>query len=207
MGEVTTGIRSLLSLPRVYDAVQAAFGAESMRAEMVGRYIRPQAGTTILDIGSGTSEILNHLPSDVHYWGFDRSPEYVQSARARYGGRGRFECGDVAQYMSTDALPSADVVIAIGVLHHLDWEAAESLIDVAWRALRRGGRLVTVDPTVAQGQSRTAAWLVGRDRGQNVLTPDGYRSLALGRFPAPQTEVRHDLLRIPYSHCVMQCVR
>lgn len=207
MGQVTSGVRSVLSHPSVYNVVQSAFGARASRREVIAKYVRPAPGCRLLDIGCGTGEILELLPEDVEYWGFDLSPEYISSARARYGFRGRFECADVAQYLSTNDLPAADIVIAIGVLHHLDPGPAEDLIEIAWLALREGGRLVTVDPTFAQGQSRSSTWLVGRDRGQGVLRPEGFAALAATRFNDPTVTVRHDLLRIPYSHCIVECIK
>ena len=50
MGQVTTGIRSLLDHPRVYHLLQTLLGAHKGRTEFVQNFIRPAAGNLILDI-------------------------------------------------------------------------------------------------------------------------------------------------------------
>ena len=44
-----------------------------------------------------------------------------------------------------------------------------------------------------------------RDRGANIRTEDGYRKLALESFGSVEMRVRTDLLRIPYSHLLIEC--
>ena len=207
MAQVTSGIRSVLSHPSVYNLTQSVFGAEAARENVVSRYVAASTGSRILDIGCGTAEILPHLPASVEYWGFDLSEDYIAAAKSRFGDRGQFHCADVGQYVGKDDLHDMDIVLASGVLHHLDDPESRSLISIAWEALRPGGRLVTVDPTFAPGQSKASRWLVSRDRGQSVRTPESYRQLAAERFVATTIVVRHDLLRIPYSHCVMVCTK
>jgi ubiquinone/menaquinone biosynthesis C-methylase UbiE len=89
MGQITTGIRSILSRPTVYDAFQRLMGAQRRRRELATDYIRAQTGDSVLDIGCGTAEILNFLPS-VEYFGFDVSKQYIDAAHHRFGQRGHF---------------------------------------------------------------------------------------------------------------------
>lgn len=65
MAQVTTGIRSILSIPQVYDLVQRIMGAHSGRKNLVS-CMRVHPGQRVLDIGCGTAEILSYLP-DVKY--------------------------------------------------------------------------------------------------------------------------------------------
>lgn len=208
MGQVTSGLRSILSNPLIYDATQRLFGAEQSRRTLAIDYLRVESGWCVLDIGCGTGEILDHLPRDIRYFGFDLSAEYVDRARQRHGREGvRFEQGDVSSFLATGHVPPADLVMATGVLHHLDDQPAEDLVAVASAALRPKGRFVTIDPTFASEQSRASRWLVSRDRGQSVREPEGYAQLAQRSFSRVTAHVRHDLLRIPYSHAILECVK
>ncbi|MGH3264643.1 MAG: hypothetical protein ACRDNS_21920, partial [Trebonia sp.] len=96
------------------------------------------------------------------------------------------------------------LVLAFGVLHHLDDRQAKEALRLAARGLARDGRVVTVDPVYAPGQSHVARAIIARDRGQHVRTLDAYEALAREAFSTVQAVVRHDLLRMPYSHCILE---
>jgi hypothetical protein len=91
------------------------------------------------------------------------------------------------------------------VLHHLDDSHALSLFKLARRGLKPGGRLVTYDGCFVAGQPKLARFVVSRDRGQYVRESAEYAKLASLVFPEVRSFVRHDLLRIPYTHVILQC--
>jgi SAM-dependent methyltransferase len=166
------------------------------------RYVRAQPGQRVLDIGCGTGILLGYLPA-VEYVGFDPSDDYITSAQARPVRGARFFVGDVND-IDPASLGRFDVVVALGVLHHLDDTAAARLFDIAATVLD-DGRLVTIDPCYSPNQSRLSRAVVARDRGGAVRTVDAYRALAARRFADVQTHEHHDLLTIPYSHVVLEC--
>lgn len=204
MTQRTTGFMAPFSLPAVYRAAQTAVGAARVRRELVTSYLRPRTGDTLLDIGCGTGDVLTELP-DVTYVGFDLSADYVAAASQRFGSRGRFFTGSV-DTVEAGELGHFDLVLAVGVLHHLDDAQALRTLSLARGVLRHGGRLVTIDPVLSRDQSRIARFLVSQDRGRNVRTPDRYRDLAQTVFPWVETHERHDLLRVPYSHAILDCL-
>ena len=202
MAQVTSGFRAILSSPKVYDVFQDLMGAQSIRAGLVRDRVRPFPGCRILDIGCGTARILDYLP-DVEYWGFDPSQRYIEEATRRYRKRGNFRCAIVEQAVVDDLGPF-DVVIAIGVLHHLDDQQASTLTKLAWSALQPRGRLITIDPCFAKDQNSIARLLISRDRGQNVRYGEQYCRLATGEFLHVSGEVRHRGW-VPYTHWIMEC--
>ena len=109
--------------------------------------------------------------------------------------------------LDPDELGEFDVVIAKSLIHHIDPDEALRLFEVASSVLADGGRLVTLDAAYTPDMSRAARFVVGRDRGQSILAPDGYEALARQRFAEVEVEVHHDLLRIPYTHVFMSCAR
>jgi cyclopropane fatty-acyl-phospholipid synthase-like methyltransferase len=156
----------------------------------------------ILDIGCGTGEILEYLPA-VDYLGVDLSETYIRSAVDRYGERGEFHVGR-AESAPWPKDRSFDVVLSLGVLHHLGDGEVISFLDSIKLLMDRNTRIVTVDPCFDDEQSSIAKSLARLDRGQNVRTEGQYRSLFEKRFRSVKSAVRHDLLNIPYTHCILE---
>lgn len=204
MAQITNGVRAILSSAAVYTLFQRIMGAHPVRTRFVNEFVRPVAGMRVLDIGCGPADILEYLP-EVDYHGFDISDLYIDRARERFGQRGTFHCRELTS-SDVEALPAFDIALAIGVLHHLDDATAIEALRLASRALKPGGRLLTMDPVLEPGQNPIARFLVRRDRGQNVRTRNGYTDLARAVFESPTVEVRHKS-GIPYTHCVMECTR
>ena len=73
--------------------------------------------------------------------------------------------------------------------------------------LRASDELHALDGTLIPGQSTIARNLVLRDRGQNIRTPEAYAGLARQAFTEVTCDIRTDMLRVPYTHCILQCTR
>jgi SAM-dependent methyltransferase len=202
MSETTTGVRGILSSPLVYELWISLVGGERQRRTLTRDHFRPATGDRVLDLGCGPAELLPHL-GDVSYVGIDISERYIAAADERYGERGDFRVGDATR-IDPD-LTGFELVLAFGVLHHIDDEGVRRMFAGAARALKPEGRMVTVDPVFAESQHRAARAVISRDRGQHVRTVETYVPLAETAFGSVQPVVRHDLLRIPYSHCILEC--
>lgn len=196
-------LSDLLAQARVYSFFARLIGATRGRQLYVERHIRPQAGDRILDIGCGPADILAALPA-VDYHGFDVSADYIESARKRFGARGHFEVAMVSTEL-VSRYSGFDLVLATGVLHHLTDAEALELFRVAHAALKPRGRLVTLDGCLVKGQSPVARLLLKRDRGKHVREQAAYLALAQQVFNTVKTSLTTDLLRIPYTHLVMEC--
>jgi len=205
MAQTTSGIRAVLSVPLVYETFQRVVGSPRVRRELVDNYVRPRPGLRVLDIGCGPGDLITYLPG-VEYTGTDLSEAYIESARRRFGDRGRYFAGRVSS-LDPETLGQFDVVIAKSLLHHIDEDEALHLFESASSVLAEGGRLVTLDAAYTPDMSRGSRFVVSRDRGQSILTPEGYVELAHRAFADVEIAVHHDLLRIPYTHVIMSCER
>lgn len=193
----------MLSIPLVYETFQRVVGSHRVRRELVDTYVKPRPGLRVLDIGCGPGDLIEYLP-DVDYTGSDLSEAYIESARRRFGDRGRYFAGRVEE-LDADDLGEFDVVIAKSLLHHVDEDEALHLFKVSSQVLADGGRLVTLDAAYTPDMSRASRFVVSRDRGQSILTPEGYVALARKAFADVEHSVHHDLLRMPYTHVFMSC--
>ena len=202
--KIVERLSSLLSFPAGYRLFRWMVGGEAAWRIYLAEYVKPAPGDKILDIGCGPADVLNYLPA-VNYTGLDISPEYICSAKKRFGSKGRFCCGDAGLAMIEGEQGTFDLVLATGVIHHLDDAQAARIFDLARLVLRPTGRLVTFDGCYVPQQSRIARWMHARDRGKFVRTREEYMRLALARFSKVESHLRHDLLRLPYTHLIMRC--
>jgi len=203
VSENSTGARALLTHPRLYEAFSTIVGGRRAREVFIREHVRPDERSRVLDLGCGPGELRTHLPAGVTYVGVDISAAYIDRARERFGASAELRVGDATSL--DDDLRDFDLVMAVGVLHHLDDEGVLALLRGSARAMSGGGRLVSVDPAFWPPQSAAARAVIKRDRGQHVRETAEYAQLARSVFTHVIPSQRTDLLRIPYTHCVLEC--
>lgn len=207
MAEIRNGLRHFLARPKLYDGFQHLVGAYSWRRKVINDLVAPilTVGDRFIDIGCGTGDILQCLPHDVSYFGFDRNPAYIEAARSRFFDRdARFECESVGQE-SSENYPKFDVAIAFGLMHHLDDADVIKLLQTARNVLTEEGVLFLLDPVFVSSQSKLARFIVSKDRGQNVRTLDGYRELCKRVFSCVEYRIDMRPMLIPYTGIVITC--
>jgi cyclopropane fatty-acyl-phospholipid synthase-like methyltransferase len=198
-------IRPILDRPFYYEFYHKLVGAEYRNHVLVEEYIRPQADERLLDIGCGPGSMMPFLPP-CHYMGFDTNESYIAFARKHYGTRGEFVCDRVSN-TTVHRFGNFDIVLAFGLTHHLDDSEAQDLFRLGYAALKPGGRMITHDGCYAPGQSAAKRYLLSRDRGRFVRTQEQYERLARSSFNSVQSDLRDDVLRIPYTTLIMICTR
>jgi SAM-dependent methyltransferase len=202
MTEATGGTRRLLALPSLYELLQVAVGSNTSHERFVAEYVRPRPGDRVLDVGCGTGRVLRAFPPGVAYLGLDTSADYIRTARETWGDRGEFRCVDVREATIPDH--AFDLVMTMGVLHHLDDAGCVALVSLAARSLTPEGRFVAIEPARVRGQGAVERWLIGRDRGAHVRSPEQYAAVAETAFRSVSVTTRTDLLRVPYTHAVLE---
>ncbi len=201
---MTQHLRRVLAIPAAYQLWWNLVGGPALAKVLINEYVRPTAGKRILEIGCGPGTIVGYLPPS-DYLGFDLSPKYIELARKRFP-KANFVCERVSQF-SLAKEESFDLVLAFGIVHHLGDAEARQLFQIAYDALKPGGKLVTIDGVWADGQSRAARLLLARDRGEHIRSEREYVGIASQVFSNIRPSVRHDLLRIPYTHLILECIR
>jgi len=202
--KISEKLAQILSLPAGYRLLRRAVGGGDLWRAYLDEYVKPIPGAKGLDIGCGPADVLRHLPQ-VDYTGLDYSQKYIDSALARFGGRGRFWCSDVSRVALELERGTFSLALATGVVHHLNDQQAADLFGLARLALGPNGRLITFDGCYVPGQSRVARWMLAHDRGKFVRARAEYERLASAAFSKVEGHLRHDLLRIPYTHLIMHC--
>lgn len=196
-------IKKSLQIPAVYDLHNWLFGAKKIRSIIVKNHIEEFKGKKILDIGCGTANMLSYL-GDSEYIGFDIHKPYIEYARRKYGKKGKFFTQSVSETTLRE-YDNFDIVISIGILHHLNDEEAIKLFKIAEKSLKSGGRLITLDPCYTKNQSRLARWFISKDRGKAIRTDTEYCSLAQKVFRDVEFYIYNNIINIPYTHILIKC--
>lgn len=178
--------------------------ARPNRDVIVEDYINPAKGDMVLDVGCGYGELSSRLDRTI-YTGIDISPKYIKYANQRYENLGRFICGDITKDSEMEHLGQFDIVTSMGVLHHLSDDDCQTLLLSVKRRLTSTGRLITLDGVFTQHQSPIARLLLRLDRGKYVRTEEHYRRLLSGQFEISKSDIRTDLIAIPFTHFATVC--
>jgi len=196
-------IQRLQEMPFGYRLSQVILGGFLARSKYVKEYVKPKVNDKILDIGCGTADILKYLPQ-VDYCGFDMNEKYIHSAIKRFGNRGRFICKKISKDI-IQQLPEFDIVMANGILHHLNDDGVLQLLGIARSALKPEGRFFTLDGCYADNQFPIARYFLKIDRGKYIRTKEGYSALVSKIFKNVKFDICHDLFRVPYTVIIMEC--
>jgi 2-polyprenyl-3-methyl-5-hydroxy-6-metoxy-1,4-benzoquinol methylase len=204
-----SGLKSILSNPTLYKVFIKLIEKKGKFSEFVTNVIRPFSGCKILDIGCGTGHIISYLPSTIgEYVGFDMNQSYIEDAKKRWKGHENFHffCEKVSSATITE-VEHYDIVLAIGILHHLTDNEAADLLKISHQVLKPKGVLVTWDNVYIDNQHWFAKWFISKDRGQAVRTVDGYEQLVSPYFSNIRGELVHDTLKVPYTIFNMKCTK
>ena len=130
----------------------------------------------------------------------------LATATARFGERAAFRVGRA----ESGAWPrdlQFDVVLMFGLIHHLGDAEVGAMLTAVSANMGSATRVVTLDGCFDDRQSKIAKLMIKMDRGRNVRTESQYRSLFEQHFVSVRSFVRHDLLTIPYTHCILECCK
>jgi SAM-dependent methyltransferase len=205
-----SGFKRLLTISQVYDFFQKkVLGGQSARAWLAKNVWKLKGGETIVDIGCGSATILKFIPLDAEYLGIDISENYIRAARKRFSARGTFFLGSARDFLNHDdtRLNTADLVLCSGLLHHLSDDEAIEVLEISKSIMKSGGRLVCLEATFLARQTRLSKWIVSTDRGRYVRSEEEWKNLIGQVFDSYSTKILTGLIRIPYTHIIIECMK
>ncbi len=193
-------MRRLLSNTWAYVLLQRALGADRLRTLCIEiADIRP--GETVVDVGCGPAYYFGRLRQPIDYHGFDTSSAYVQSASRKWLDA-NFHLG-AFDASSAEELGEVDVVLLLGVLHHLPDSECHELLALAAQKLSPDGRVVSVDTCFDETQGRMARWMSEHDRGQYVRTGSEFVWIAQEHFASVEAHLLPNTTRFPGTYWMM----
>ena len=195
-------IRKLLDIPIIYSTFQRSvktFRYEAMLTQLLNSStIKDQR---VLDFGCGPGDLADRF-LEADYLGIDPLLRCVKVAQAKVEKlkiKGKVKLGDHNSLLDLEP-ESFDLIIAIGVLHHMDDAAAQTFVQNASRLLTpKTGQLVTLDPCIFEEQSFASRFMVKRDRGRFVRHEIEYKKLLEVDYNQISSQQYSKILRMPYD--------
>ena len=183
-------------------------GGRNARKWLAKVFWKLKGGEAVVDIGCGPGTVLKYLPPDVDYVGVDISENYIRAARKRFSAKGTFFLSTAVDFLTHNRtrLNCADLVLCNGVLHHLSDHEAIEVLKLSKRIMKPYGRLVCLEAVYLTRQTRLSRWIVGADRGRYVRSEQEWKNLISQAFDSYSTNILTGLIRIPYTHIVIECV-
>ena len=194
----------LLAHTVVYRATKQLLLPEASERRIVDRMFDAADGDRVLDLGCGYGDYAPHFAGRCRYLGVDHNPDYIATARRMNAELdAQFVCADLADPVVSSAAPY-DLVVVGGVLHHLDDATVVEMAATVAELLTPTGRLVALEPVFDPSQSLAARLLIAADRGRHVRDAPGYARLLAPALPRLRAEIHTDLLRLPYTHLLLE---
>lgn len=197
-------LRRVLSIPQVYTLWQKLIGDYKLRKIYCKNYIKAKECDRILDIGCGTANMVEFLPKNIDYVGFDDSAEYIKHAKKKFP-QHNFAFFRQRVNFAQNYDEKFDIIMANAILHHINDEEAEKLISFAATNLKENGRFITHDGCFVENQSFIRKWLLENDRGRFVRTKDDYFKLFSKYFSNINVNIKENLYNIPYTIIIFEC--
>ena len=197
-------LRKVLEIPAVYAWFQKVIWREDFRSWFITKYIGDTSGKKILDLGCGTADMLDHIWDEELYIGIDNNKHYIEEDKKRFADR------KTCQFYHTDlnafaenAIQKFDIVLMIGVIHHIDDDALNAAMASIKRVISCGGVFVSCDPCYIDGMNPIARLMCILDRGRYVRSADDLISIQKKYWTDVKYEIKTDLLRfLPYSSII-----
>lgn len=198
-----TGLHSILSVPWFYNFIQWIFFdlKSKIRTENLSR---TNDDDIIYDIGCGTGVSLEYLNRNSTYFGFDISMKYINEAKAKFKSRPNTNFfGYEFNSENTRDLPKCDLVIMIGVMHHISDGELKKIFSNIKKKMKPNSHLLTVDPVFLDSQETISKFLISQDRGKAVRHRNAYENLIKEFFDITVSEVMHQTFP-PYDRLIIK---
>lgn len=188
---VRRGVHALSEQPRAFDFLRWILEAGYRGHEEVCRREGITDAASILDLGCGTGALAGFFRPK-SYVGVDINPRYISRASAKKSDYS-FKVADGRSLPFPDS--SFEAVLIGGVIHHLDDDSAQKVLEESRRVLVPGkGVLVMCEALPTRRRWNLVGRLVvALDEGDFISPPERYIEMVRRVFP--EGDVRHYPMR------------
>ena len=200
MAEKKKNIYKLLTNSYFYNFTQYILGATNFRKKFIYS-LKIKKNSKILDIGSGTSTILNYLDKPIYY-AYDINYSNIEYAKKRFGAKGNFKNKKFTKN-EIKYLPKFDYIFLFGVIHHMHNDEVTKLLKILKRTLEYDGQICSIDGVYVKKQNFFAKYLLNKDRGKHVRTKSEYIRIVSKSFKFLKSKITHWKF-FPYTYITIK---
>ena len=197
-------IADMFNNARLYELFQFRISRRGTSRIVHNEILKPRGVEKVLDFGCGIGYHSTEF-SNSEYLRIEPIQGCVDKANQMFKtSKNSFILGD---HTALKSIPNSsfDLIIAMGVLHHLNNSILDEFVRESYRILKSGGRLTTFDPAYHKNQSLISKWVVSRDRGKWVRNVDDYLNPMRKMYrQEPTIKIYTNLLKIPYDHIAIE---
>jgi predicted TPR repeat methyltransferase len=183
-----------------YDLFQSAVGATKTRQFLIDAISVWENPKHIIDLGCGTGFSIPKLTYTDTYFGVDFSEKYLNLAkRIPTSMQTSFLQADLGDPFWSKGLSftKPQVVMAMGLFHHLSNPNMEILFATLGDLLPPGSSIVSIDPVITSSTSRIGRWVATNDRGKFLRTPEELKEITKKVGFNSELKVFQNQIRIP----------
>ena len=185
--------------PTIYDAAQMFIRGKRFESIFIKNFLKIHPGMRVLDLGCGTGWLYPLVKRlNCQYKGIDVCEKRIQKCKERFGDPKAFQTAKVGnpENLSDNAY---DIVVAFGLLHHLDDKEGMLLADQASEALGKSGRFLTIDGVLLEKQKILRRLILQMDRGKFIRNQQQYEKILSKRFKKFNSYIEKNLFLLPYD--------
>lgn len=200
----------LLEYPFCYDLFQECVGSVKFRKQFTSKVLDNLSKESILDLGCGTSSIMELLEDGIEYIGIDISEHYIQKAKMRAKGKNAiFINADISDAKWTKNLNMQHKVnaLALGIFHHIDDNQMLDTISNLTQTLPVGSTISSLDPIIDSQTTNLAKWFAENDRGKHIRGAEVYSELFSKNGFKLEHTIQRNAFKIPYDLLLMTATK
>lgn len=149
-----------------------------VRRKIIRGYTKSGDFKCILDAGCGTG-VLSRLFSAKEYFGVDINKDVIRYARKHYPGY-QFVTADLTSFVTQKFF---DLVLIVGVIHHLSDQETEKFFEFIFAHTEKGAKIIIIEAISPILRWNLLGYLLRYfDKGEFIRTPTGYKRLIEKRF-------------------------
>ena len=195
-------MKRILEYPRIYNFYQRLIGSRPYLKRFKSRFLKIEDGMKILDMGCGTSNILEFINEDVKYYGVDCSQKYIDYSSKNFT-KHRFVCQSICKKLDIDE--KFDVVISKGVLAALSDVQLCKMFEVIVSLSNQNTKIILSDMNYKTDACWLQKFLQRNERNKNLRSKEDYIKIISKYFDIDNITELDNIYRIPYSRIVFEC--
>ena len=189
-------ISFVLAKPTIFNVIRYIIaGSQENTKQFVEKTLRKYKAKTVLDIGCGTGDFADAVPSKTNYLGVDINKQYIMFANDKYASKQKkFLLQDVRE-KSFYKNKKFDGVLLVSMMHHLSNKELQELLPIVKKIVKK---TVIVADIIPDPPGFLRKLMVKFDQGKYIRPQKEKIAILKKYFKIVRTEIVYSRLAVQY---------